>query len=425
MGSDMQPAGCSDSRRRGRSALIALGVAGLTALGLFAPSAGAVVYWSDVGSLGADHTGSIMQASMDGSSRSELITQVTEPTAMAANSRHLFWANSQGIGRAKLDGTGVNESFVTAELFVDQMVANESYIYFTSLLREGVVSRIRVDGTGFEENFLAMGGFVAIDDTYIYSYTRDELGEASLGRAKLDGSELNPVWVRLTPNPPLSSYWGPLAVDDRSIYYTDISTRQIFRVDKSRPTIADDGLPTPDDSVFVASTGGFNSNFLGQVDRQIYYPSDEGIGRVDCRADCSNGLGVSPTFIDPLWVSHASGLVVTPAPKVLRVPKFTVSVPSEKYGYRKNDLKKGVLAVELFVPGPGVGELRQSDTVKGARQTSDDERGFIGFSVVPRGKAKATLARKGVVSVKATFTFRLHGGTLQKQTKKLKIRKRR
>ncbi len=63
------------------------------------------VYWANLG------TNTIGRANLDGSSPNpSFITGASNPSGVAVDSGHIYWANNGAntIGRASLDGTGVN-----------------------------------------------------------------------------------------------------------------------------------------------------------------------------------------------------------------------------------------------------------------------------------------------------------------------------
>ncbi len=82
-----------------------------TAALAIAPSiAGAFVYWTDATS------DSIGRAALDGTVKDPtFITGAQDPRGVAVNGNHIYWTNSANntIGRANIDGTGVNQNFIS------------------------------------------------------------------------------------------------------------------------------------------------------------------------------------------------------------------------------------------------------------------------------------------------------------------------
>jgi hypothetical protein len=98
-----------------RSLTKALIVAGLLVTWI-APSANASsIYWANTGPTGT--AGSIAQANLDGTGvNNSFITGVAGPWGVAVDGSHIYWGNQFGIagaiGRANLDGTDVNKNFI-------------------------------------------------------------------------------------------------------------------------------------------------------------------------------------------------------------------------------------------------------------------------------------------------------------------------
>ena len=61
----------------------------------------------------------------------------------------VYWANANGktIGRANLDGTGVNQSFI-AEGSVFGVAVNATHVYWSGGSEDGAVGRANVNGSG-------------------------------------------------------------------------------------------------------------------------------------------------------------------------------------------------------------------------------------------------------------------------------------
>jgi hypothetical protein len=115
---------------------------------------------------------------------------------VAVDGQHIYWTNPDGqtIGRANLNGTGVNPSFITGAGDAYGVAVNGQHIYWTTLVR-GTVAEANLDGTDVDLNFVTgPGGLsgVAVDDQHIYwtNPTSNTLGEADL-----DGTHVNPSFI--------------------------------------------------------------------------------------------------------------------------------------------------------------------------------------------------------------------------------------
>jgi hypothetical protein len=72
------------------------------------------VYWAN------NFTGTIGRANVDGTGANQsFITGASSPVGVAVDAGHVYWTNAgtDTIGRANLDGTGANQSFVTGASF--------------------------------------------------------------------------------------------------------------------------------------------------------------------------------------------------------------------------------------------------------------------------------------------------------------------
>ena len=94
--------------RRGLPLLAALLVLAL----VFASRADAYIYWADPDS------NAIGRANLDGTGANpSFITEADNPLGVAVDGAHVYWANGTNtIGRANLDGTGANQSFIAAPI---------------------------------------------------------------------------------------------------------------------------------------------------------------------------------------------------------------------------------------------------------------------------------------------------------------------
>jgi hypothetical protein len=113
--------------------------------------------------------------------------------ALAVDGQHIYWANGNGdtIGRANLDGTDINESFITepgAPAGPTGLAVDGQHIYWATRAAQAIF-RANLDGTDpvtIAENQAGPLG-VAVDGQHVYWANQDG---NSLGRENLTGVQL-------------------------------------------------------------------------------------------------------------------------------------------------------------------------------------------------------------------------------------------
>ena len=98
-----------------------------------------------------------------------------------------------GVGRANLDGTGVDQSFITFHGNPIAVAVDDAHIYWLNTdIRASTIGRANLDGTGVEPSFIPGVGFpssdLTVDDAHIYW---GHVG--GIGRANLDGTGVKPA----------------------------------------------------------------------------------------------------------------------------------------------------------------------------------------------------------------------------------------
>lgn len=180
-----------------------------------ASGAGAYIYWAN--SAGTSHN-EIGRARLNGTGvdrRFIVFPSATLPWGVAVNGQHVYWTASAlpavGIGRANLNGTGVNQSFMPSKEVnggygATAFVVNGGYIYWTNTCC-GTIGRANLNGTDINPNFIAGAAAsetVAITAAGGYLYWANEGGkdsdtgslvESSIGRAHLDGTDVNQRFI--------------------------------------------------------------------------------------------------------------------------------------------------------------------------------------------------------------------------------------
>jgi virginiamycin B lyase len=195
---------------RGRRASIGVIVALAFVLTIvFASSAQAYVYWT------SHDAGFIGRANLDGTNSDQtFIVGARAPSAVAADAQHLYWTNpnrnTNTIGRADLDGTNVTQSFITGVHSPSGVAVDAQHVYWAG----GTIGRADLDGTNPDQNFITAGTAldgVAVDTQHVY--WTDFTG--SIGRADLDGTNVKPNFI--------NTDFGSIgvALDAEHVYWTN------------------------------------------------------------------------------------------------------------------------------------------------------------------------------------------------------------
>jgi hypothetical protein len=197
----------------------------------WATQASANIYWTNLSG------GTIGRANIDGTGVNEsFIAGANAPNGVAVGGGHIYWSNEAGtIGRANIDGTGVNESFITEASVPNGLAIDGGHVYWTN---EGTntIGRANIDGTGVNQSFItgASAPFgVAVNSNSIYwanhgviTMLGEPLGvavdgnhvywanSAAIGRANLDGSFPDQSFITV-----LGAPFG-VAVDSNHVYWT-------------------------------------------------------------------------------------------------------------------------------------------------------------------------------------------------------------
>ncbi len=180
-----------------------------------ASSADAYVYWANRG--GGSGT-TLGRANLDGTAIDEsFIEGATGPVGIGVDVSHVYWANTFGshstIGRSNLDGTEPNQSFISGAATPCGVAINGEYIYWGNY-GTGTIGRARLNGGEANESFITGANApcgVAVDASYVY--WANENG-TTIGRANLDGSEPNESFITVAKQPvgvAVNSsfiYWG-------------------------------------------------------------------------------------------------------------------------------------------------------------------------------------------------------------------------
>jgi virginiamycin B lyase len=162
-------------------------------------------------------------ACMAGIALSVALASTGVPAAAAAggSAPQIFYSDpgDDSIGGANLDGTGVDNTFITGASGLQEMTAVNGYLYWANGTAK-TIGRASLDGSGVNQSFISTGGAngpvgVAVEGQYIY-WT--DGGDDTIGRANLDGSGVDNAFISTGSTSPVG-----IAVDSNYIYWTDAS----------------------------------------------------------------------------------------------------------------------------------------------------------------------------------------------------------
>ena len=267
-----------------RARLVALATAALAGFGVWAAQADAHVYWAN------NVPGTIGRANLDGTGINQsFIAGADDPRGLAIDDGHVYWANADtgSIGRANLDGSGANPSFIAGSNFPGGLAVDGQHVYWANQLA-GTIGRANLDGSGVDQSFIGGASFpwgVAVDDRHVYW-----MSSTAIGRANLDGSGVDQSFI--APVDGLNA----LTVDRGHVYWSNAQAIGRANLDGS-------GV----DPSFIAVPGAPIG--LAVDDRHLYWSNT--ITDAIARANL-DGTGVNQSFIT--GASNPFGLAVDGGP---------------------------------------------------------------------------------------------------------------
>ena len=309
-----------------------------------------------------------------------------------ASANFVYWANTgtgNSIGRAKINGTGLNNGLVPGLSNVHGVAVDSKFIYWTQ--GSGATSsigRANLDGSSPNPNFIpnssalnfapaAPQAALAVTTSAIYW-----INSTTVGRANIDGS---------SPTSPIVNPGGdPLcggAADSNFVYWLDSGLGQSI------------GRAGPDGS---APTFNFVSGVSGNcgvaVDPSFIYwgSTTKGIGRAPIGGGSANndfipnavptgaaacGVAVNSQYV--FWANSGTSDSIgranvngnSPNPSLVPIstdPCLPAAAPSNKITVNsiKKKKSKGTATINAKVPGPGQVTLNQTSTPPDANATA-------------------------------------------------------
>ena len=269
-------------------------------------NAGAFVYW-----INWNHTtaqGSIGRANLDGTHVNQNFITFPigleyEPQGVAVDGSHIYWSHG-AIGRANLDGTGVDENFITPTPGAFAVAVDSSHVYWGS---SDVIGRADLNGTNAAN--IAGSGQESIQALAVYSspasggahiYYADTAAGGTVGRADLDGSNDNDFFID-TGGLMQGKVGAGMAVNATGIYWPGGDTLMSIGHSDFGPTnVSGNQIDTTARGLAIDGT-------------YIYFGTGTGVGRANPigtgidRNFITGGTGVTAVAVDGL-----SAVVVPP-----------------------------------------------------------------------------------------------------------------
>jgi len=206
-------------------------------------------------------------------------------------SSYIYWgvgsSGGSSVGRADLNGTGVNYNFIEPGTNVAGVTLNKKYIYWATANGGTAtdIGRAKINGTDVNSAFITGASNpcgVAVSKKYIYWV--GDTGDY-IGRAKLDGTAVDQDWLDVGTD----VCW--LAVNSSNIYWGNYSTDEIASATLSGTDVNSDLITTTGGGAFA-----INSSY-------IYFQNSSSIGRANL-----DGSGVNNSFIS--GPSNLSGIAL-------------------------------------------------------------------------------------------------------------------
>ncbi len=341
------------------------------------------VYWTN------QNETTIGRAKLNGEgANNSFMTGLNQPMGIATDSKYLYWMQGDStnatIGRANLDGTNPNPNFIPHQAGMDAgagiVITPNNGIYWGNRLN--TIGHANLDGSNADPDFINHAGSFTCGLTANanFIYWGLTTGANEIGRATLAGAGIDNTFAG-------SNVYCGLAMDNTYIYYGSNASNSIGRA----PIGGGAGDPT-----FIpnASSPGNDPCGMGITPEYLFWGNtpETAIGRANV-----NGTGVSPTLID----GATNPCLVTAAPP----NKVTVN------SIKKNK-KKGTASIDAKVPGPGQVEL--TTIPLGASEAASPVKnvgltltaaGSFKVPVKPQGKTSKRLKKKGKAKVTVYVNF--------------------
>jgi virginiamycin B lyase len=213
----------------------------------------------------------------------------------------LYWANENGtIGRVRSDGSDFDPEFITglgSEWGIWDVTVDDTYIYWSDWNLDSI-GRAKLDGSEVETEWIKSGSAprgLAVNDTHIYWTVTGE----KLGRANLDGSEPDLEFIVL-----VGSNVDGVDVDENWLYWADKGKNNIGRAKLDGSEVNTSFITAPNDcaDLRVNSTHIYWVNDSGNTIGRANLDGSEPNNSLISGSSTGTGLALGPEHV--YWIER-------------------------------------------------------------------------------------------------------------------------
>jgi hypothetical protein len=284
----------------------------------------------------------------------------------------------------------------------------------------GAIGRANLDGTGVEPNFIggisSPAGGLAVDGSHVYWTSYDPANPfivlyhgplpTRIGRANLNGTGVEESFISTLP-----TQYG-VAVDAAHIWWTNEAPRGTGQTPSAASVL--------EDEIRRAALDGTGAEVVIPTDQ---FPSCGGLAIGDTHVYWAQAGSIGRARLDG---SRGTGELIAARPNCGGVAVDALGPPPSNefsFGKAKNDVERGSAELTVRVAGPGALKLAKTGQVKGVSIWAD-HAGKVKLAVKPRGAAKERLRETGKAKVAAEVAYTPDGGTAAAATTKVALVRR-